>query len=252
MRGASHDWRHIVHDHLLQHWKGGGMKGRPPGQHLVHHTAQGPEVGAKGMHAALLEEFWSHVVWSAAAREHCLLSQGAIDVVQTLSVTNIADLEHAVLVAQNVCRLQVRVDDGTRMDVQQARKDIVGKLSHLTLGQQSVLLQQTHQVTTGAVLVDDPQVVSCLVPVDEFHHILMPQLGHGADLHHDLLPPALVDALHGDISDRVPLSTFINRGVLAATDFFIEMIVIHLRCVLHNASRAIDIPCLAEGAICPI
>ena len=78
-----------------------------------------------------------------------------------------AELDSAALVQQDVRRLEVAVRHACCMQVLQCRRQAACKAVDGTFRQLAVLFQQQHQVAPHAVFQDEPQVVPCLIPMQE-------------------------------------------------------------------------------------
>ena len=75
--------------------------------------------------------------------------------------------------SSDVRGFQVGIDHAATMDEEEALTDVSLEHQALRLVQPDVLLEQAHHVATTAVLVDDTEVISRLIPVIELENIRM-------------------------------------------------------------------------------
>lgn len=78
--------------------------------------------------------------------------------------------------------LQVGVDDPIRVQIVEALRKIASKLLDGLLRQLLLLLDKLEEVASCAVLEDDPQVIACLVPIEELKDVSVLEVVEDAHL----------------------------------------------------------------------
>mmetsp|Transcript_43504 Transcript_43504/g.130494 ORF Transcript_43504/g.130494 Transcript_43504/m.130494 type:complete len:203 (-) Transcript_43504:260-868(-) len=134
--------------------------------HLVQAAPQAPHVAFEVVRLAA-HHLWAHVVWRA--------DDGLCEVEaagQRTADAKVAQLDAPVLGQEDVCRLQVPVEDALAMHVLKRHQDLGEQLQDLPLQQRRLPRpQQLRQVASLAVLCHDAQVAS----VEEVVHIAQDQ-----------------------------------------------------------------------------
>ena len=162
--------------------------------HFVDDTAKGPDVRLETVDTLIIKKLGCHVVRSSILPLGTVLAVHsfsfliscrilAIDQIRQLaSQTEVAELERAVFIEQHVRWLQVAVNNPIEVQVVQALSEVSTEFLNRLLGQLFVLLDQLEQVSTSAVLENDPQMVPCLVPVVKLENVAILQIVEYSDL----------------------------------------------------------------------
>jgi len=140
----------------------------------------------------------------------------------------VAKLERAVLVQQDIARLQIAVDNAIEVEVVEALSKIASELLQGGLGQLFVLLDQLQQITACAVLENDPQVVPRLVPVVKLEDVAIFQIMEDSHLVEDFATAEFLDRFYCHILDSLLLSSLVDNGVFAAADLLVDVKVVHI------------------------
>ena len=99
------------------------------------------------------------------------------------------------------------------MQIVQSLRQVTTKLFNRLLRKFFVLLDQLVQIAAGAVLKDDPEMVSRLIPVVKFEDVSVLETVEDAHLVQHFLASVFLDRLDSDIVDRLFLATLYIKNL---------------------------------------
>jgi hypothetical protein len=96
------------------------------------------------------------------------------------------------------------------MKVVKALSKISSKLLDGLLRKLLVLLNQLEEISSGAVLENNPEMVASFVPIIKLEDVSVLKTVENPDFVENLFPAVLLDALDCHVIDGLLLSTFVN------------------------------------------
>ena len=91
----------------------------------------------------------------------------------------------------------------------------------------SILAEEALQITAGAVLKNEPQVVPRLVPVVELESVWAVQFVHDLNFINHLVHLVLLYSLDGHVFYLLLLAPLKDLRKLALADLFVDVVLVH-------------------------
>lgn len=132
-----------------------------------------------------------------------------------------------MVVDENCCGFEVAVHYTVVQKELQSENDVTREEAHRLFPEKNILQKQLHDAAAGAILQDEPEVISGFKPFKETHDVRVGQRVQERNL---VLRPLLlrfVDAFKSMIQYAVFAAPLVNHSALAAADFVHDAELIH-------------------------